>query len=27
VEFARQRPFPSPEELFEDMYTTPIPVE
>ncbi|MEE8442488.1 MAG: thiamine pyrophosphate-dependent dehydrogenase E1 component subunit alpha [Dehalococcoidia bacterium] len=27
VEFARQSPYPSPEELFEDMYATPIAFE
>ena len=27
VEFARQSPYPSPEELFDDMYATPIAIE
>ena len=25
LEFARKSPYPEPEELFEDMWSTPIP--
>ncbi len=27
LEFARQSPYPDPEELFEDMFTNPIPID
>ena len=26
LEFARKSPYPEPEQLFEDMWSTPIPL-
>ena len=27
LEFARESPYPDPEELFDDLYTNPIPID